>query len=154
MATLTDSLKKQITEEQFINAFSMLIFEKKNSRNSLDSYPASYAMKEIAKLFDKRNFENSDYSIEHILDETDDPLTKNIGNLLVLEVALNKEAGEIKIKSKTDLIPYTYKIPSYQKSTYEIVKNLLSSYPDSFNGQNIKDRAKNLGTLFWNNFLK
>ncbi|MDK1736623.1 DUF262 domain-containing protein [Dellaglioa algida] len=150
MTKLETSLRNLISEDDFKNGFKKLSFSKQNSKNSLSDYPASYAIKSIADHMDSRDYNDDEYSIEHILDESGDHenLT-NIGNLSVLETNFNSELSNLKPKSFQNNINYKQDI--YKKSSYKMVKVDLSP---NFNLSLIEERSSHLADYFWDNLLR
>jgi hypothetical protein len=140
---LKKNLFKLIDKEKFISEFKKLSFEKSTARKSFkDSFSSSFAVKRIAKYLDRRDYEDSDYSIEHILNESENEVTTNIGNLMVLEEKINNSLS--KISSFED------KKETYQESKYTMVKELCKR--ESFNLNDIDDRATELAEIFWRIF--
>ena len=149
MLALEKSLLDLINEDDFKKSFVKLVFQKDKARNSMSSYPASYAIKVIADKMDGRQYNDDDYSIEHILDEAGNRKSlSNIGNISVLERKYNDELCNIKPKNFYNDIDY--KIDTYNESSYKMIK----SVPKSFNEESIPKRAQRLADYFWNEFLK
>lgn len=151
ISELRKELLKLIPKENFIKAFGKLEFSKEKARSGLEAYPASYAVKQLANLMDNRTFDDDEYSIEHILDESLGN-TKNIGNLIVLEEKYNREVNEEKKRNK-DMISFEQKKLIYLQSKYIIVQTLCENYP-SFAREDVSNRANELANSFWDSFFK
>ncbi|MBO2714617.1 DUF262 domain-containing protein [Lactiplantibacillus plantarum] len=149
MLALEKSLLDLINEDDFKKSFVKLVFQKDKARNSMSSYPASYAIKVIADKMDGRQYNDDDYSIEHILDEAGNRKSlSNIGNISVLERKYNDELCNIKPKNFHNNIDY--KIDTYNESSYKMIKSVSKG----FNEESIPKRAQKLADYFWNEFLK
>lgn len=149
MRNLEKSLLTLINKEDFKNSFAKLNFKKENSRTSMTSYPASFAVKTIADKMDQRSYNDDDYTIEHILDESGqkDILT-NIGNLSVLERKNNDSLSQLKPKNSND--DAIYKSDIYKNSSYSMPQKIDLN---NFHSKNISHRALDLAEFFWDNCL-
>lgn len=145
ISKLKSDLIELIPKEKFLQAFIELEFSKNKSKNKLESFPASYAIKQLSNKLETRDFSDDEYSIEHILDESLGENT-NIGNLVVLETKFNEEANQI--KQKKGVITFKEKREIYLQSNYKMVALLLESY-EVFSRDNILERAKALSNQFW-----
>lgn len=154
MDELKQKLNSFIPKTEFEKEFIKLTFSKKEAREGLSSYPTSYAIKTIANKLNKRSFDDDEYSIEHIVDESIDPeITTNIGNLTVLEARYNNELATIRYQDKvSDENSCRYKQPTYEKCNYKMTNDIFNEYPN-FNNDQIIDRAKYLANFFWDTFL-
>lgn len=150
ISELREELLKLIPKENFIKAFEYLEFSKEKARSGLESYPASYAIKQLANLMDNRTFDDDEYSIEHILDESLGN-TENIGNLIVLEEKYNREVNEEKKRNK-DIISFEQKKLIYLQSKYTMVQTLCGNYT-RFDREDISKRANWIANSFWNSFF-
>ncbi|GEK34510.1 DUF262 domain-containing protein [Kurthia sibirica] len=148
---LRTELLKLITKEKFIKEFECLEFSKEKARGGLEAYPASYAIKQIANIMDNREFDDDEYSIEHILDESLGN-TENIGNLIVLEEKYNREINEEKKRNK-NTISFEQKKLIYLKSKY-IMMQTLCEKKSSFARDDVSKRANELAKSFWDSFFK
>lgn len=152
MTSLEKKLSEIIPKSEFTTAFTQLNFSKRSARNSLYSYPASYAIKTIANKLDNRSFDDDEYTIEHIIDEdSDNESTTNIGNLTVLERKYNDELSLLKKEQNNKEI--TYKKDTYKKSNYNMTKKFFSCY-SNYQISDIETRSEKLSDFFWDNFLK
>ncbi|MEG7841779.1 DUF262 domain-containing protein [Bacillus mobilis] len=149
---LQSKLFKIIPKDKFIDAFAELEFtKKKNKNNEYESYPASYAVTQIANSLDNRKENDDEYTIEHILDESLGN-TKNVGNLTVLELKYNIELNKIKQKNNNE-ISFEQKMAIYKNSKYPMVSELCDEYTQ-FSKDDISKRAKELAELFWESYFK
>ncbi|HEM4322564.1 TPA: HNH endonuclease, partial [Streptococcus suis] len=67
-----------------------------------------------------------------------------IGNLILLTQKLNNEAGDSEYLIKRD---------TYKKAKNILVEELLEKYPDTFDKEMIKERAKELSEYCYNNII-
>ena len=91
----------------------------------------------------KEIFED-DGSIEHIVSETAGETALNIGNLILLEQGLNREAGE---KDYLDKLCY------YKKSKYDWLQKFVKEN-DAWSEEKIRDRAEKLADIYYKNILE
>lgn len=149
MEELVKKLFSLVKESDFIESFKKLAFSKKE--NSPYNYSSQYAIKRIANILDGNAYSPNNWSIEHIIDEEQGEVTKNIGNIMVLETKLNETLNTLKQKRGT--IDYKDKKKLYNKSSYMMVKNLMTQY-QLFSESDIQNRAHQLALYFWENFKK
>ncbi|MGX8792704.1 DUF262 domain-containing protein [Oceanobacillus sp. M60] len=149
---LKSSLLELLTKEAFIEAFKDLRFDKKEARLGFSSFPAQYAIKQISNQLEGRLFNDSDYSIEHIIDESIDETNVNIGNLIVLENKYNQEVNSLKQKNHGE-IEYTQKLHIYNQSKYKMMQDFIKEY-NAFSTEDIDKRAIQLAEIFWSFFNK
>ncbi|HHV6930400.1 TPA: GmrSD restriction endonuclease domain-containing protein, partial [Haemophilus influenzae] len=141
-------LLKQLDEKHFILAFKELEFSKKYNRE--DNYSAQYAIKRIANILDKRDYDSNEFSIEHIIDECEDYDNKNIGNLTVLETRLNTEINTS--KQKANKVTFYTKKEIYKNSGYKMAKDVCNY--KLFTQSDFNERSENLAKIFWDNLNK
>ncbi len=91
--------------------------------------------------FSKNELFDDEGSVEHINPENDD--TISIGNLILLEVRINNDAGERE---------YCDKIDFYKTSKYEWIKQFIDEYP-TFSKDNINDRAIKIAEIYFTKIL-
>lgn len=152
MDELKTTLSGFINKNEFINSFQDLYFSKKDARKNFSSYPASYAIKTIANKLDKRSFDDSECTIEHIIDESDQENiseVQKIGNLTILEKKYNDDLS----KKNNNQINCKYKKDTYEKSKYNMTNKFFSNYNNFENNNVIIDRSKKLAVFFFENFL-
>jgi len=101
--------------------------KKDNPSNS----KTKYAINKLNCLYNNKELFEDDGTIEHILPETDELKTLNIGNLILLEKNLNDEAG-----NKT----YINKLSVYEKSKYIWINKFLQEYK-MWDCSNVLDRS-------------
>ena len=136
-------------KEDFIKSFSKLTFSKKED-NLRINFPTQYALKQISNFLEDNFSNESDYTIEHILDEENIEKNKNIGNLIVLENKYNQELN--KIKQENFNINYEKKLEIYKKSRYKLVNRFVQEY-SKFSEEDIDLRANKLAKFFWDSFF-
>ncbi|MBM7030708.1 hypothetical protein CHR37_12165 [Bacillus velezensis] len=149
ISELRKELVKLLTKENFVVAFESLEFSKEKARGGLEAFPASYAIKQLANRMDNRRFDDDEYSIEHILDESLGD-TENIGNLTVLEEKYNRELNEEKKQNKD--ISFEQKKSIYLKSNYTMVQTLCEKH-NRFTREDVSRRSNKLANSFWDSFL-
>lgn len=109
--------------------------------NSADTYDIN----KLNGYFSGNEIFFDDGSVEHIISETEgDIALNNIGNLILLELALNGEAGDQN---------YTHKLSVYKKSNYIWIKRFIKENPQWSLSQ-IKLRAKELTQIYYREVLK
>lgn len=128
------------TEEQFTEQFVALCFAKKSTASNMK---CKYALLKLNSYYQKKETFEDDASIEHIIPECKEGDANNIGNLITLEGPLNNEA---------DMKEYPEKLKIYEKSNYKWVLRFAEKHP-SWSEDMIKDRAKEMATLFYNKIL-
>lgn len=145
-----DLLKKELqckipNEQFFINAFQNLGYSKSSSIFSNDSKKKK--VKIVLGLLEEHwgnTNDDLDFSIEHILPDTQNEQNARIGNLLPLEERLNARA-----KDK----PLSEKVVIYAESSYFTVKKFLETRkkkPDF----DMEDRTKRLAHIFYHEILQ
>lgn len=104
-----------------------------------------YIVNRLDKFYSGREVARDDGSIEHIMSEDKNvDYSLNIGNLILLEVDLNRDC---------DNSAFDEKFEKYAKSSYEGVKVFLNEYKSSssWGQKEISDRAKNLAKILYEN---
>ena len=129
---------------EFENEFIKLEYSKsKNQYNML----SKYVVNNIEKYYSKQDVSPINGSVEHILGEdSNKQYTLNIGNLILLEEDLNREAEDKGIEEK---------ICVYRKSSYKYVLNFVennSTITDWAEVQ-IRDRAKDMAKIYYEKVL-
>ena len=82
----------------------------------------------------------AEYTIEHILPDSDGEQNSNIGNLLPLEKNLNE---------RCDNLPLKQKIPIYKESEFKSVKRFVKSYEGKEENFNVLNRMSHLADDFY-----
>ncbi len=124
------------TYDEFRNEFIKLTYSKKNIASNVKT---KYALNKINCCFDEDPLFSDLGSIEHVLSEAEGAENLNIGNLIILEEDLNREADSLK---------YSDKISIYKRSKYKWVQEFLEEYPD-WNNSMIEVRAEKLSELYY-----
>ena len=86
------------------------------------------------------NKNSGEYTIEHILPDSQGEDHANIGNLLPLEKALNKKCKDKSLKDK---------MPFYKQSSFKSVQKFVSSYEGKEDTFNIENRMHHLAEAFY-----
>jgi len=140
--------------EDFTHHFCELEYKKDGDKSSKNQFAANYAIKAIEHYLDGWRIEHFDPTIEHIIDEDSSPKSLSIGNLTLLEDALNQNLNSIKNSNKNKLINYEDKKIQYRRSDYVMTKKLVRTYDiSSFTEDDINSRSKSLAELFYDKIL-
>ncbi len=126
--------------QEFEDNFVQLTFSKKESPSNVKT---KYALNKINSYYSNTEIFDDESSIEHILSESLGETTLNIGNLIVLEERLNKEADNLKYKDKIEI---------YKKSSYEWMNKFVDEH-DDWNEIDLENRAKSLAKLYYSSIL-
>lgn len=102
-----------------------------------------YVVNKIASYYEGKEIFEDDGSIEHILPESNDTKNNNIGNLILLEQVLNREAN---------CLEYIDKITVYKKSSYKWIKEFLDSNTE-WSHDKIQERSKKLSKFYYTKIL-
>lgn len=151
MKELKEQLLDKISQDIFIEHFVDLSFDKQKARNegNFSEFPTTYALNTIENKLSSIKVNHNDSSIEHIYDE--ELGETNIGNLIVLERAINDELSKIK-NDRGENLSIQEKLTIYKKSNYLGVKKFLDEY-NSFEKNDIEKRAEQLAKYFYETFL-
>ena len=108
---------------------------------------SKYVLNNLEKNCSDSDIEPVNGSVEHILGESKDKNTLNIGNLILLEMNLNKKADDKK---------FLEKLPIYKESSYSYVKKFVDRYgnTENFDEKIINERAKDMAKLYYKSVLK
>lgn len=148
---LEKSLRSLLDEKAFIDAFAKLEFSKKDARVGFSAFPAQYAIKQISNSLEGCLCDDSEYSIEHIVDEDHGNGASSIGNLIVLETKLNNKVNKLKQENGGE-ITFAQKLEIYRMSKYKMVQKFIEEYPH-FTHEDIAKRAQILGGKYWSAYL-
>lgn len=125
----------------FKAGFEELIYSKKDLPINVKT---KYAVYKLNCYFCGKEIFEDDGSIEHIVSETAGGTALNIGNLILLEQGLNREAGE---KDYSDKMCY------YKKSKYDWIQKFVKEN-DAWSEEKIRDRAEKLADIYYKNILE
>lgn len=132
------------TKDTFIDAFVNLAYVKKpkTHKESLNNLISRYSIRKYEEiLHETGKYNKIGVSVEHIIPESSSDIEKNnIGNLLILEEKINREADSKTISDKCN---------NYSKSDYYSVREFLKEYGSNFNGDNIGERAEFIGNKIY-----
>lgn len=129
-------------EEAFCGKFIKMCYSKKDISSNIKT---KYAINMLNCFFAGKELFEPDGSIEHLCSESHGESTWNIGNLILLELLLNNQAGQKDYKEKATTI--------YTNSGYSWVRNFIKLYP-AWNENMIKDRATKLAAIFYKYILR
>lgn len=142
---LKSELQGKIPNERFfITAFQNLGYSKHSSVFSTESKKKK--VKIVLRLLEEywgNNTIDLDFTIEHILPDSQNEENARIGNLLPLEKRLNERCGEKSLSEKVSI---------YQESTLLSVRKFLETRkkkPDF----DLEDRTERLASLFYHHIL-
>ena len=127
--------------KEFEEKFIMLTYTKKDNPSNVKT---KYAINKIASYYEEKEVFEDDGSIEHILSESADDRNINIGNLILLEQTLNKDADDLE---------YDQKVNVYRKSNYKWIHAFISDN-NEWNNEKVEQRAKELAKFYYTNILK
>jgi len=139
---LKESLEKIYPKySEFEEKFIKLEYSKNSNEFNVMT---KYVLNNLEKYFSEEDVQKIDSSIEHIINEnSDDKITLNIGNLLLLEQKLNEEASDRNFREKKEV---------YNRSTYKFVKDFTTDYID-FRRENVEERSKKLSKFYYEKVL-
>lgn len=129
-----------VSFQDFESEFITLTYKKKDNPSNLKT---KYAVNKISSYYDESEIFNDQGSIEHILPESIDVNNNNIGNLILLERRLNKEA---------DSLDYKDKIKIYKKSSYKCVNDFVKNNI-IWDYEKVEMRAKELARFYYTEIL-
>ena len=98
-----------------------------------------YAINKLNCLFSEKDIFPDDGSIEHIISENSGEFALNIGNLILLEVTLNGEAGTAQYSEKKEW---------YRRSAYPWVRQFVEEH-NAWNKEMIAGRAEQLAKAYY-----
>lgn len=130
------------TYEVFEARFIKIQYSKKFLNTNL---VAKYIVNKIDKYYENREIIRDDGSIEHILGETnDDKYSLNIGNLILLEIGVNRDCENFEFSEKKK---------QYKGSKYSGVEEFLKKYDSlgNWGQEQIVERSKELAKLIYIN---
>lgn len=130
-----------VSYQEFESEFIKLSYTKKNNPNNLK---AKYAINKIASCYAGKEIFEDNGTIEHILPESADIKNNNVGNLILLEENLNREA---------DCLSYSEKLYIYEDSSYKWVHSFIDKNVQWDNTQ-IPKRAKEMAKFYYVKILK
>lgn len=135
--SLIDPLKKILPKyEDFEVKFIKLSYSKKENVSNVKT---KYAINKINCILEGKEIFEDECNIEHIIPENEEEITKNIGNLILLEMKLNGEADDKK---------YQDKIECYKKTKLNWVLNFIKKYPN-WERSYIESRAKEMAKILY-----
>lgn len=128
-------------EATFCDKFSKLYYSKKEMSSNIKT---KYAINMLNCFYSKKELFEVDGSIEHLYPESNGGIALNIGNLILLELDINNQAGQT---------VYEEKIDSYYKSSqYKWIKTFIEEHHD-WNESMIEDRASMMADTFYHSVL-
>ena len=122
--------------EDFEVKFIELSYSKKENVSNVKT---KYAINKINCILEGKEIFEDECNIEHIIPENEEEITKNIGNLILLEMKLNGEADDKK---------YQDKIECYKKTKLNWVLNFIKKYPN-WERSYIESRAKEMAKILY-----
>lgn len=128
------------TQQEFSQKFIDLTFSKADNPANVKT---KYAINKLYCYFSEKEIFPDDGSVEHILAEQSGDFSLNIGNLILLETALNEEA---------DNEPYCNKVEIYRKSLYPWVGAFIDEHGE-WDQSMILERAKKLSDIYYEKIL-
>ena len=139
---MKEKLSKLLPEYwEFRENFVSLTYSKDSTNSS--NILTKYVINKLENYYSNRTINHDDASIEHIVNETEDETTHNIGNLILLEEKLNNHLVGDDFSSKK---------AQYEKSSYAHIKQFLNEY-NEFGMSNIEERAEKLCQVYYSNIM-
>lgn len=131
--------------EVFKHEFVQIVYSK-NANNGNNNMKAKYILNKMNQYYQglSNGLFDDHGSVEHIIPETNGGKSLNIGNLILLEEALNIEAGEKKYSDKKEI---------YKKSRYTEVVSFVDANID-WNEEMIEKRAEEMAKVYYDHILK
>lgn len=126
--------------DDFNEKFMQLTYTKKDNPNNVK---VKYIINKICCNYSNTEIFFDDGSIEHIIPETDGDHALNIGNLILLEVQLNRLADKLNYREKKKI---------YKKSKYVWVEEFINNNKD-WNKDMIYDRTVELSKIYYTKIL-
>ncbi len=126
--------------QEFEDNFVKLTFSKKENPSNVKT---KYTLNKINSYYSNTETFDDESSIEHVLSESLGDTMLNIGNLIVLEERLNKEADNLNYKNKIEI---------YKKSSYEWMHKFIEAH-DDWDESELVTRAKSLAKLYYSAIL-
>ena len=125
----------------FSEGFVKFMFAKGNQSYNVKT---KYALKKLHAFYSGQVLFESGYTVEHIVPENNMQKNCTIGNLIMLEEALNCEAGDL---------PYNDKRSIYAKSKSLWVASFLTDYSE-WDETKFEARAKSMAASYYENIFK
>jgi len=129
-----------ISYQEFEDKFIKLKYSKGEEASNIKT---KYALNKINSYYNDSELFDDEGSVEHILPESEGTINNEIGNLILLELSLNKEA---------DSLEYDKKISIYQSSNYKWVLEFISEN-SHWESDQFEKRAKDLAKFYYTNIL-
>lgn len=129
-------------EDAFCERFVKMFYSKKDTSSNIKT---RYAINMLNCFYSQKELFESDGSIEHLYPESKGGVSLNIGNLILLEVKINNDAGQIEYKEKAKKY--------YPQSQYKWINSFIKDHPD-WDEKDIEDRASMMAETFYNFILR
>ena len=137
---IADLDKIYISYTEFEEKFIQLSFSKSVDDSNMK---AKYVINKIASHYENSELFDDEGSIEHILPEADGIQNNNIGNLILLELDLNRKAASMKYDDKKGI---------YKTSRYKWIKEFIQEN-DSWEVNQIETRAMKMAEFYYTQIL-
>lgn len=137
-----ESFKKRIpNKEWFKKAFSTIGYSNhfKFYKEPKETEKAKLVLEIYEEYLGNKNM-SAEYTIEHILPDSEGEQNSNIGNLLPLEKNLNE---------RCDNLPLKQKISIYKESEFKSVKRFVKSYENKEDTFSVENRMSHLADDFY-----
>lgn len=128
----------------FKNKFIQLKYSKQDGP---DNMKVKYIINKMHCYFSngKEEVFSNNGSIEHVLPESSGDIALNIGNLILLEIKLNSNAGQMSYADKKNMY--------YLESNYNWVKDFVEEHV-SWTEEDINIRAENMAYIYYHKILE
>lgn len=141
----TDLAEKYPSKDQFIAGYKKLIYSSKGIKAS-ECMKTKYALRRLSDYYASNNYNLAEPTIEHIMPDNSNTPSISIGNLLLIEGPLNKEADRNNFSKKLNI---------FTKSKNDLVKNFVKKYQNcsEWNEEQISKRTEILAELTYDSVL-
>lgn len=126
--------------EEFTIKFLKLTYSKKENPSNVK---VKYILNKLNSYYAKQELFTDDGSVEHIIPESEGQVTLNIGNLILLEVLLNREADQKDYQDKMNI---------YNKSKYSWVAEFIDQHK-TWTESMINERALDMAKEYYTKIL-
>jgi len=141
-----ENLKSKIPNKEWFNSlFQNVGYSRNGLNNDRKQKETAQIVLELHEQYLSKLNEIGDFTIEHILPDSESDNNSRIGNLLPLEEGLNKQCGDKTLAEKMAI---------YEKSRFQVVQCFVKRYKDAPKTFDIKKRTEHMATLFYKEILK
>jgi len=141
-----DNLKSKIPNANwFKTLFQNIGYSKKGALHDSRQKEIVETVLELQEAHFRKSSNDIDFTIEHILPDSESEDNARIGNLLPLEEHLNRDCSNLCLAEKIEV---------YRNSSFVTVKNFVDRYGDNPSSFRVNSRTDAIASLFYNDILK